>query len=99
MIVFSDNSGGFKLKRAVNWWNIITKIAKDKSTWDHLEPAEIIELVQRIAEAKKKIKDFDKHIIIQLSPALKRLCLLMTPGDIYLIHSNLTLYKRQFNVT
>lgn len=81
------------MKRAINWWNIINKIARDKSTWDQLEPAEIIELVQRIAEAKKKIKDFDKHIIIQLSPALKRLCRLMAPLNNYPTSSNLTLYK------
>ncbi len=82
-------SGGYKLKRAINWWNIITDIARDKSTWDYLEPAEIIELVQRIAEAKEKIKGLDKHILIQLSPALQKLRSLMVPWHIYNIPNDL----------
>jgi len=30
----------------VNWWNIIAKLRYDKSYWHHLEPAEIMEIVQ-----------------------------------------------------
>ena len=61
------------MKKNVNWWNIITRIDHDNTTWDHLEPAEIIELVQRITEAKEKIKGLDKHIGLKLSPALHKL--------------------------
>ena len=38
-------------KKSVNWWNIINKISHDKSTWDYLEPAEIVEILQRVTEA------------------------------------------------
>lgn len=60
-------------KKSVNWWNIITKLSHDKSTWDHLEPAEIIEILQRLAEAKEKIIGLDQYIRIHLSPALQKL--------------------------
>jgi len=57
----------------INWWNIITKLRYDKSVWDYLEPAEIIEIVQRVKEAKEKITGFEKYIHIDLRPALQKL--------------------------
>ena len=60
-------------KRSFNWWNIITKISHDKSTWDYLEPAEIVEILQRVTEAKEKITGLDQYIRIYLSPALQKL--------------------------
>jgi len=81
------------LKENVNWWNIITKIDQDNSTWDHLEPAEIVELVQRIIEAKEKIKGLDNYIGIKLSPALHKLKLLVNPFTKYDIPQNYSTYK------
>lgn len=65
-------------KNPVNWWHIINKISYDKSTWDHLEPAEIVEILQRVTEAKEKIKGLDKYVHIGLSPAFKKLHVLLT---------------------
>ena len=70
-------------KRSVNWWNIITKISRDKSTWDHLEPAEIVEILQRVTEAKEKIAGLDQYIRIYLSPALYKLQSLMDPWHVH----------------
>jgi len=67
------------LRKNVNWWNIINKIDHDNTTWDYLEPAEVIELVQRITEAKEKIKGLDKYVSIKLSPALHKLKLTVNP--------------------
>jgi hypothetical protein len=66
-------------KKPVNWWNIITKISHDKSTWDYLEPAEIVEILQRVTEAKERIAGLDQYIRIYLSPALQKLQYLMDP--------------------
>ena len=74
-------------KKTVNWWNIITKISCDKSTWDYLEPAEIVELLQRVIEAKETIVGSDQYIHIYLSPALRKLQSLMDPSYIYNIPS------------
>ena len=60
-------------KKAINWWNLIKQISIDKSTWDYLEPAEIVEVLQRITEAKEKITGLDRYIHIHLSPALQKL--------------------------
>ena len=57
----------------VNWWSIIAKLRYDKSYWHHLEPAEIMEIVQRIKEGKEKIWGLDKFIQIELRPALRKL--------------------------
>jgi hypothetical protein len=57
----------------VNWWGIIAKLRYDKSYWHHLEPAEIMEIVQRIKEGKEKIWGLDKFIQIELRPALHKL--------------------------
>ena len=57
----------------VNWWGIIAKLRYDKSYWHHLEPAEIMEIVQRIKEGKEKIWGLDKFIQIELRPALRKL--------------------------
>lgn len=84
-----------RLKKTVNWWNIITKIDHDNSTWDYLEPAEIIELVQRITEAKEKIKGLDNYISIKLSPALHKLKLAVNPFNKYEIPYNYSTYKRK----
>lgn len=61
------------MKRSVDCWSIVTKISKDNSLWDYLEPAEIMELVQRITEAKEKIKNLEKYVHIDLNPALEKL--------------------------
>lgn len=66
-------------KKPVNWWNIVTKISHDKSTWDYLEPAEIVEILQRVIEAKEKIVGLDQYIRIHLSPALQKLQFLTDP--------------------
>ena len=70
-------------KKPVNWWNIITKISRDKSTWDYLEPAEIVEILQRVTEAKEKIAGVDQYIRIHLSPALQKLQFLTDPWYAY----------------
>ena len=57
----------------VNWWNVIVKLRYDNSLWDYLEPAEIMEVVQRIKEAKEKITGLEKYINIDLRPALQKL--------------------------
>jgi hypothetical protein len=57
----------------VNWWNVIVKLRYDNSLWDYLEPAEIMEVVQRIKEAKEKIAGLEKYINIDLRPALQKL--------------------------
>ena len=57
----------------VNWWDIIAKLRYDKSYWHHLEPAEIMEIVQKIKEGKEKIWGLDKFIQIELKPALRKL--------------------------
>ena len=83
-------------KKSVNWWNIITKISRDKSTWDYLEPAEIVEILQRVAEAKEKIGGLDQYIRIHLSPALQKLQFLMDPWYVHNIQSNMnTMHKMQ----
>lgn len=74
-------------KKSVNWWNIITKISHDKSTWDHLEPAEIVEILQRVIEAKEKISGLDQYIRIYLSPALQKLQSLIGPWHIHSIQT------------
>ena len=61
------------MNRSVNIWDIINKLSKDNSLWDYLEPAEIMEIVQRIYEAKEWIKGLEKHIHIDLNRALKKL--------------------------
>lgn len=81
------------MRKNVNWWSIINKIDHDNSTWDYLEPAEIIELVQRIAEAKEKIRGLDKYVSIKLSPALHKLKLAMNPFNKYEIPYNYIEYK------
>ncbi len=60
-------------KSSVNWWNIIAKLRYDKSLWDYLEPAEIIEIVQRVREAKQKIKGLEKYMHIDLKPASRKI--------------------------
>ena len=60
----------------INWWNIIAKLRYDKSVWDYLEPAEIMEIVQRVKEAKEKIAGLEKYVRIDLRPALQKLNLL-----------------------
>ena len=57
----------------VNLWNIIVKLKNDSSLWDYLEPAEIMELVQRMKEAKDMIAGLEKYINIDLRPALQKL--------------------------
>lgn len=57
----------------VNWWNIIVKLRYDNSLWDYLEPAEMMEIVQRMKEAKEMIKGLDKYINIDIRPALQKL--------------------------
>jgi hypothetical protein len=71
-------------KNPVNWWNIIAKLRYDKSIWDYLEPAEIIEIIQRVNEAKKKIKGLEKHINIDLRPAFQKLNSLMHVSNVNL---------------
>ena len=79
--------------KSVNLWNIITKLSHDKSTWDHLEPAEIVEILQRVAEAKEKIKGLDQYIRINLSPALQKLQYLLDHGYINDIRNLNLVYK------
>ena len=57
----------------VNWWNIIVKLKNDNSLWDYLEPAEMMEIVQRMKEAKEMITGLDKYITIDIRPALQKL--------------------------
>ena len=76
------------MKKPVNWWNIITKISRDKSTWDYLEPAEIVEILQRVTEAKETITGLDQYIRIHLSPALYKLQILTDPWHVHNIYSN-----------
>lgn len=64
-------------KKAINWWTIIAKLRYDKTIWDYLEPAEIMEIVQRVKEAKEKIAGLEKYVHIDLRPALRKLNLLM----------------------
>lgn len=61
------------MKNVVNWWDIIAKLRYDKSYWHHLEPAEIMEIVQKIKEGKEKIWGWEKVIRIDLRPALRKL--------------------------
>lgn len=60
-------------KSSVNWWNIIAKLRYDKSLWDYLEPAEIMEIVQRVKEAKQKIIGLEKFMHIDLRPAFVKM--------------------------
>ena len=60
-------------KTVVNWWNIIMKLRYDNSLWDYLEPAEIMEIVQRIKEAKEIITGLDKYVNIDIRPAIQKL--------------------------
>jgi hypothetical protein len=76
-------------KRAVNWWNLITQLSIDKTKWDYLEPAEIVEILQRIAEAKEKIIGLEKYLHIDLSPALQKLHLVMNHLQINDFQKNL----------
>ena len=75
-------------EKSVNWWNIVTKISRDKSTWDYLEPAEIVEILQRVIEAKEKIAGLDQYIRIYLSPALQKLQSVIDPLYIYSFQNN-----------
>lgn len=61
------------MKNVVNWWDIIAKLRYDKSYWHHLEPAEIMEIVQKIKEGKEKIWGWENFIRIDLLPALRKL--------------------------
>ena len=61
------------MERSINWWNIINKLSLDNSLWDYLEPAEIMEIVQRIREAMENMKGFEKYVTIDLDPAIKKL--------------------------
>ncbi|WP_414469109.1 hypothetical protein [Methanobacterium sp. ACI-7] len=61
------------MAKNINWWNIIAKLRYDKSYWHYLEPAEIMEIVQRIKEAKEKIIGLEKYIHVDLRPALTKL--------------------------
>jgi len=83
------------LKKTINWWNIINKIDHDNSTWDYLEPAEIIELVQRITEAKEKIIGLDNYLSIKLSPPLHKLKLAVNPFNKYEVPYNYARYKNR----
>jgi len=60
-------------KGAVNWWNIIARLRYDKSLWEYLEPAEIIEIVQRVREAKQKIIGLERAMHIDLKPAFRKM--------------------------
>ena len=75
------------MNKSVNCWDIINKLSRDKSLWDYLEPAEIIEIVQRINEAKEKIKGFEKYIHVDLTPALLKLPSLMGHLHLNSVHS------------
>jgi len=66
------------MKKQINWWKIISQISIDKTRWDYLEPAEIVEILQRVTEAKEKITGIEKYIHIDLSPALQKLKLLLS---------------------
>ena len=66
------------MKKHINWWKIISQISIDKTRWDYLEPAEIVEILQRVTEAKEKITGLEKHLHIDLSPALQKLGVLMS---------------------
>ncbi len=66
------------MKKPVNWWKIITQLSIDKTKWDYLEPAEIVEILQRVTEAKEKIIGLEKYLHIDLSPALQKLGLLIS---------------------
>lgn len=57
----------------VNLWDIIAKLRYDKSYWHHLEPAEIMEIVQRMKEGKEKIYGLEKWLRIDLRPAFRKL--------------------------
>lgn len=61
------------MTNAVNWWDIIVKLRHDKSYWHHLEPAEIMEIMQQIKEGKEKIHGFQKFIRIDLRLPLRKL--------------------------
>ena len=63
--------------KSVNWWKLITQLSIDKSKWDYLEPAEIVEILQRVTEAKEKIVGLEKYVHIDLSPAFQKLGALM----------------------
>ncbi len=91
LIVFIKIEVDSMKKNSVNWWNIITKISHDKSTWDYLEPAEIVEILQRITEAKEKIVGIDRYIRIHLSPALQKLQFLTAPWYIYNIQNSINM--------
>jgi hypothetical protein len=80
-------------KKSVNWWNIITKLSQDTSTWDYLEPAEIVEILQRVTEAKEKIRGLDQYIRIHLSPALQKLQYLVDHRHISEIQNLNLVYK------
>jgi len=73
-VYFNQNFEVIDMKKTVvNWWNIIVKLKNDSSLWDYLEPAEIMELVQRMKEAKDMIAGLEKYINIDLRPALQKL--------------------------
>lgn len=61
------------MKKPVNWWKIITQLSTDKTKWDYLEPAEIMEILQRVKEAKEKIIGLENYLHIDLNPALQKL--------------------------
>jgi len=84
--------GGGILTHRVNWWNIIAKLKYDKSYWHHLEPAEIVEILQRIKEGKEKIWGFHKLIQIDVRPALRKLYRMHNFLDIIHVH-NLNMQK------
>jgi hypothetical protein len=79
------------MNTSVNIWKIINKLSRDKSLWEYLEPAEIMEIVQRITEAKNKIKGLEKHVHIDLTPALRKLESVM--GHLHL-NSNVLNYQQ-----
>jgi hypothetical protein len=80
------------LKDTVNWWNIIAKLKHDKSYWHHLEPAEIMEIVQRIKEGRKKICGLETVVKIDLRPAWGKLN--RVRSHLHLIHSpHLNMHK------
>ncbi|MGF7118366.1 hypothetical protein [Methanobacterium oryzae] len=71
----------------VNCWDIISKLRYDKSYWHHLEPAEIMEIVQRIKEGKKKIYGLDKWFKIDLRPALRKLNRMRSHIHVFHVHN------------
>lgn len=84
------------INRSVNWWSLITQLSIDKTKWDYLEPAEIVEILQRIIEAKEKIIGLEIYLHIDLSPAFQKLQSLMSHlhiNDFKNLNSKLTYSK------